>query len=83
MKTTDYDISQLLSLEWLYTNELRGYASSSVSGAKTRKYHGLFVAPFNPPTERRVLVSKFEEHMAATNGIVTRPIIKELFVHSY
>lgn len=47
--------------EWLVTNGLGGYASSSVSQANTRRYHGLLVATFNPPTDRRVLVSKIEE----------------------
>lgn len=49
------------SKEWLITNGLGGYASSTVVGANTRRYHGLLVATFNPPTDRRVLVSKVEE----------------------
>ncbi len=50
--------------EWLVTNGLGGYASSSVSQANTRRYHGLLVATFNPPTDRRVLVSKIEETLS-------------------
>lgn len=53
--------SELASKEWLVTNGLGGYASSTVTGANTRRYHGLLVAAFNPPTDRRVLVSKIEE----------------------
>ncbi len=45
------------------TNGLGGYASSTVTGANTRRYHGLLVASFNPPTDRRVLVSKVEESL--------------------
>ena len=47
--------------EWLYTNGLGGYASSTIIGMNSRKYHGLLVAALNPPTERRVLVAKVEE----------------------
>ena len=47
--------------EWLYTNGLGGYASSTIIGMNSRKYHGLLVAAFNPPTDRKVLVAKVEE----------------------
>lgn len=47
--------------EYLITNGIGGYCSSSFSGANTRRYHGLLVASFNPPTDRKVLVSKIEE----------------------
>jgi len=53
----------LESKEWLITNGLGGYASSSVAGANTRRYHGLLVAARNPPTDRQVLVSKVEESL--------------------
>jgi predicted glycogen debranching enzyme len=51
----------LIEKEWLVTNGLGGYASSSIIGTNTRRYHGLLVAAFNPPTDRKVLVSKVEE----------------------
>lgn len=47
--------------EWLYTNGLGGYASSTIIGMNSRKYHGLLVAALNPPTERKILVAKVEE----------------------
>lgn len=47
--------------EWLETNGLGGYASSSVSGAHTRRYHGLLVAAVHPPTERVVVLSRLDE----------------------
>jgi predicted glycogen debranching enzyme len=50
--------------EWLVTNGLGGYASSSLSGANTRRYHGLLVAALQPPTGRTVMVSKIEETLA-------------------
>ena len=49
--------------EWLCTNGLGGYASSSLSGANTRRYHGLLVPAFEPPLGRAVLVSKLEEEV--------------------
>lgn len=49
--------------EWLTTNGIGGYASGTVSGANTRRYHGLLVASANPPTDRSVLVSKIEERV--------------------
>jgi predicted glycogen debranching enzyme len=49
------------SLEWLETNGLGGYASSTVSGAHSRRYHGLLVASLKPPVERRVVLSKLDE----------------------
>jgi predicted glycogen debranching enzyme len=47
--------------EWLETNGIGGYASSTVSGMNTRRYHGLLVAATRPPVGRMVLLSKFEE----------------------
>ena len=53
------------SKEYLLTNGIGGYSSSTVSGANTRRYHGLLVASFNPPTDRLVVVSKIEETLIA------------------
>jgi len=49
------------SAEWLETNGLGGWSSSTVSGCHTRRYHGLLVAATEPPTGRMVLVSKLDE----------------------
>ncbi len=49
------------SKEWLVTNGIGGYASGTINGANTRRYHGMLVASLNPPTHRQVLVSKIEE----------------------
>jgi predicted glycogen debranching enzyme len=50
-----------LSREWLETNGLGGYASSTILGLNTRRYHGLLVAATKPPVGRIVMLSKFEE----------------------
>ena len=55
----DFDCAS--ALEWLETDGLGGWASSTVSGAHTRRYHGLLVAATRPPAGRRVLLSRFEE----------------------
>src|SRR5215467_7503839 len=53
----------LLLREWLVTNGLGGYASCSVSGACTRRYHGMLVADFPPPVGRMVMLSHFAEEL--------------------
>jgi glycogen debranching enzyme len=47
--------------EWLETNGIGGYASSTICGLNTRRYHGLLVAATQPPVGRMVLLSKIEE----------------------
>lgn len=51
----------LLALEWLETNGLGGWASATVAGANTRRYHGMLVMSQEPPVARRVLVARLEE----------------------
>lgn len=55
--------------EWIVTNGIGGYASGSLSGANTRRYHGLLVASLNPPTQRVVLVSKVEESVMVNDQV--------------
>jgi len=59
--TITQDFPQALSREWLETNGLGGWASSTISGALSRRYHGLLVAATRPPVERQVLLSKLDE----------------------
>ena len=47
--------------EWLETNGIGGFASSTISGANTRRYHGLLTAATRPPLGRITMLSKFEE----------------------
>lgn len=55
------DFDAALSREWLETNGIGGFASSTPFGLNTRRYHGLLVAATRPPVGRLVLLSKFEE----------------------
>jgi predicted glycogen debranching enzyme len=49
--------------EWLVTNGIGGYASSTRVGMSTRRYHGLLVAAMAPPVGRTLLLTKVEEEM--------------------
>jgi predicted glycogen debranching enzyme len=55
------DLSLSRSREWLETNGIGGYASSTITGLNTRRYHGLLIAATKPPVGRMVLLSKVEE----------------------
>jgi predicted glycogen debranching enzyme len=55
------DLESSLTREWLETNGLGGFASSTVVGLNTRRYHGLLVAATKPPVGRLVMLSKLEE----------------------
>ncbi|MCW4020410.1 MAG: glycogen debranching enzyme N-terminal domain-containing protein, partial [Candidatus Bathyarchaeota archaeon] len=57
------DLNSAIQHEWIVTNGLGGYASSTVLNINTRKYHGLLVAAFNPPVDRHVLLSKMDEEV--------------------
>jgi predicted glycogen debranching enzyme len=47
--------------EWLVTNGIGGYASGTISGNLTRRYHGLLLAALNPPVGRTQLAAKLDE----------------------
>lgn len=55
------DLKDGITKEWLITNGIGGYGSSTVLGINTRKYHGLLVAPLTPPARRHVILSKVDE----------------------
>lgn len=55
------EIQPATQREWLETNNLGGFASSTITGVNTRRYHGLLTAAMRPPTGRIVLLSKLEE----------------------
>lgn len=57
----DLELKSGLTKEWLITNGIGGFASQTVLGINTRKYHGLLVAPLVPPSRRYVVLSKLDE----------------------
>lgn len=55
------NFSAASSREWLETNGIGGFACGTISGANTRRYHGLLTAAIRPPLGRVTMLSKFEE----------------------
>ena len=68
-KETLSNLEEAIQKEWIITNGLGGYASSTVLGINTRKYHGLLVAAFHPPGDRRVCLAKLDEEISIRNKI--------------
>jgi predicted glycogen debranching enzyme len=55
------DLAAAESREWLVTNGIGGYASGTIAGSQTRRYHGLLIAALQPPVGRTQLVSAIDE----------------------
>src|SRR4051812_20758322 len=55
-------------LEWLVTNGLGGYASGTVAGVVTRRYHGLLVASLPAPLGRMVVLNHLLERVRLEGG---------------
>ena len=55
------DLAAAESREWLVTNGIGGYASGTVAGSLTRRYHGLLVAALQPPVGRTQLLATLDE----------------------
>ncbi len=66
-KSLTQNFDEALRREWLETNGLGGWASSTLTGAHTRRYHGLLVAATHPPVGRMVLLSKLDETLVINN----------------
>ncbi len=62
------DLRKASSKEWLVANGIGGYASSSILGLNTRRYHGLLVAATQPPAGRIVTLAKVEETVSIPGG---------------
>jgi len=54
-------IEDLLTKEWLLTNQRGSYASSTVVGCNTRGYHGLLIGTLSPPANRIMALANFLE----------------------
>jgi predicted glycogen debranching enzyme len=66
-KTHLQNYDKAIQNEWLETNGLGGWSSSSIIGCHTRRYHGLLVAATKPPAERTVLLSKLDETIISSD----------------
>ncbi len=65
--TDSRPLDELLAKEWLLSNSRGGYASSTVVGCNTRRYHGLLVGALNPPANRIMALANCLE-MLVLNG---------------
>ena len=72
LKTRRLDIDELLSREWLVTNGLGGYASGTVIGACTRRYHGYLVAALPTPLGRTMMWNSVSEAVRLADGSTAR-----------
>jgi predicted glycogen debranching enzyme len=64
------DLEPLVRREWLVTNGLGGYASGTVVGVPTRRYHGLLVASLRNPLGRTVMLNHLIERVVFADGSV-------------
>src|SRR5229473_5630212 len=55
------DLAAAEQREWLVTNGVGGFASGTIAGTSTRRYHGLLFAALQPPVDRTLLVSGIDE----------------------
>ena len=62
------DLDAAEKREWLVTNGIGGFASGTVAGTATRRYHGLLIAALQPPAARTVLVSGLDESVRYLNA---------------
>ena len=63
------DLDGLLNKEWLLANRIGAYASSTVIGCNTRRYHGLLIATANPPVGRVMTLSTVMEQVELDGGV--------------
>src|SRR5437016_8328936 len=59
----------MLVREWLVTNGLGGYASGTVGGACTRRFHGLLIASLRAPLGRTMMFNHLEETLEGPDGL--------------
>src|SRR5579864_1528644 len=67
-----------LKEEWLVTNGLGGYASGTVSGAITRRYHGLLIAALPNPLGRMMMLNGLSERLRLPDRSVVYTGAEEL-----
>jgi glycogen debranching enzyme len=67
--TSDQDIENLLTREWLLTNGRGSYASSTIAGCNTRAYHGLLIGSLRPPANRVMAFSNCLEMIISDGKI--------------
>jgi 4-alpha-glucanotransferase len=66
------DLHQAERREWWLANGLGGYAAGTIAGSLTRRYHGLLIAPVEPPLGRRLVWAKADAELV--EGGASRPL---------
>src|SRR4051794_37285051 len=61
-------VEDILDREWIVTNGLGGYASGTVSGISTRRFHGLLIAALPSPFGRRMMLNDLSETIRFADG---------------
>lgn len=67
-KRKDSELEPLLTREWLVTNGLGGYASGSIAGVVTRRYHGFLISALPAPHGRMVMLNHISEELILQDG---------------
>ena len=66
--TQDDALEALVTDEWLVTNGIGGYASGTVGGVATRRFHGCLIAALPTPLGRTMMLNHLEEHATLAGG---------------
>src|SRR5438874_7697270 len=66
--TTVNNADALLTHEWLVTNGLGGYASGTIAGVASRRYHSLLIAALPAPLGRQVMLNHLSEMIRLPDG---------------
>ena len=64
------DEAALTTTEWIVTNGLGGYASGTVYGVATRRYHGLLISALPAPLGRMMMLNHLSEHVRLPDGSI-------------
>ena len=68
LEGADLRLNRAVTFEWLYTNGLGGYTSSTIVGLNSRGYHGLLVSSLSPPVDRWLTLSRLDEVLVNVEG---------------
>ncbi|MFW9957044.1 MAG: amylo-alpha-1,6-glucosidase [Candidatus Odinarchaeota archaeon] len=68
LEDADLRLNRAVTFEWLYTNGLGGYTSSTIVGLNVRGYHGLLVSSLSPPVDRWLTLSRVDEVLVTSEG---------------
>ena len=66
------DVESLVTREWIVTNGIGGYASGTIAGVMTRRYHGLLVSALPNPRGRTMMLNHLDERVTLPDGTVAQ-----------